>query len=70
MTRDEAMLIARDEATLVDRLVALGLLKLDEPEDPIDELEKHLISECGWLFASIVVLRKAMHHTGLKVVRA
>jgi hypothetical protein len=79
MTRDEAIAKLREVATrhsgaitaksiemYVDGYAALGLLQLDEPKEPIEEL----FASLRWGGHSREAFNEALADTGLKIVRA
>ncbi len=79
MTRDDAIKIIKDrfqqtrsvynpaEVWIVDALVALGLLKLDEPNEAHSEALRMLTFRYGSFQAEILL--QDMHNAGLKIVK-
>jgi hypothetical protein len=55
-----------DAAAHVDALVALGMLKLDEPKSPTERLCKEL----GWGGMNQAALESALSAAGLRIVEA
>lgn len=76
MTRDEAIKLTEAQADkgyliLVDALVALGLLKLDEPKSAEEaEFELWLLQRPGWGQAGIAAFLRDLHGRGFKIVKA
>lgn len=78
MTRDEAVAIAKkskddwgggsSELWLVNALVALGMLKLDEPKSPITEFIDAMRNE--GIYLTDLSVRRALGAAGLKIALA